>query len=623
MLGWVAEGEIDTKGKVASMRLRQVRIVVVLLFAGAGAGAAGARAQEPEPARYLVRVEEPGSRLYHVEAELPATGDTTYLSLPSWTPGHYEVENYARYVRHFGAWDGERRLRWDKADKDTWRVVSTGAARVRVGFDYPADSVDLSHSLLRDDFGFLNGTNLFVYPETGYDFSAEVRFELPEGWKVATELEETDRPGTYAAADYHELVDNPTFLGHFAIDSVMADGRWIRLAVYPASYMREPAREMALDASKRIAETIHGMFGGPPYDRYTTFVYLDDEGYPFLAGLEHADSHLEIMPAIMFQEPRLTFRSYLYGLLAHEFYHSWNVKRIRPAGLWPYAYDREQFSPLLWMSEGITDYYGNVVLVRAGLWIEELFWSVVNDAIASVEAEPAPKAVEDASLDTWIEPLFGDRYIYYDKGGLLGLLLDVKIRDATGNRYSLDDVMRRLYREHYEADRGFTTDDFMAYVGEYIGQDAAGEFYRDYIDGREPLPYRETLALAGMRYEADTIVEPLFGVEVAPSRDDRMIVRYVAPQSEADRSGIQAGDQLVRVGDVEVSDRDWGAEFKRVYAGRIGDPLTVAYVSGGREIESSVTVQASTRYTQRLVPEQAPSEKQAEIRRGIVRGVTR
>jgi predicted metalloprotease with PDZ domain len=559
------------------------------------------QAPAQEPVRYTVRVDDPSPRLYHVQVEAPAQGDTTYLSLPAWTPGHYKIENYARYVHNFKASDGQRPLRWDKLDKDTWRIESRGAATVRASFDYPADTVGLSFSLLRDDFGYFNGTNLFLYPETGvgYDFPAEVKLELPEGWKVATELEETADPFVFRATDYHQLVDNPTFIGHYAIDSVQVNGVWTRLAVYPAPYLRNPAREMALDALRRIAATIHGMFGGePPYDRYTTFVYLDDGGFMFLAGLEHAESQLDVMPAMIFEQPRFSFRPYLFALLAHEYFHAWNVKRLRPAGLWPYEYDREQPTPLLWVAEGITDYYANVVLVRSELWTPDLFWLRIRETIQSVETEPAHVAVEDASLEAWIEPTFIDPYIYYDKGGLLGLLLDIKIRHATGNASSLDDVMTRLYRERYSKGSGFTTADFLAFVGEYVGADAAREFYERYVDGRQPLPYRETLALAGMQFDQDTIVEPFFGAD----------------------AGVLPGDELLAVGTIDVLNERWGLDFVREYAGSEGATLEVLIRRAGKDVVGETTVRTRTRYDFRLQPVGQPSEDQHAIRKGIESG---
>ncbi len=594
------------------MGIRRAGLLAAAIAVGATTALAG------EPVRYVVRVDDPSSRLYRVEVELPATGDTTLVSLPAWTPGHYKLENYARYVRNFEATSGDRPLRWDKLDQDTWRIVSTGAERVRVRFDYLAQTLELSHSFLKDDFGFLNGTNLFLFPETGYDFVAEVRFELPDGWKVATELEESEEPGVYRAPDYHELVDNPTFIGHFAIDSVQVDGRWSRLAVYPAAHFRDPARGKALEALGKIAGTAHDLFGEPPYDRYTTFVYLAEENYMFVAGLEHANSQFDILPAIIFDQPQFTYRDLVYPLLAHEYYHAWNVKRIRPADLWPYGYEGEQPTELLWVAEGITDYYGNVILVRAGLWGEREFWKTTRELIAAVEAEPVHEAVEDASLNTWIEPTFVDQYYYYDKGALLGLLLDIRIRHATGNKHSLDDVMARLYREHFLQGRGFTTDDFIGYVGEYIGDEKARDFYRDYVDGRVPLPYQETLALAGMKFEADTIHEPYFGVQLTMGRKNGMLVRQVAPGSPAARAGIRTGDELNWIGEVEVEGGDWDDDFQAFYGGLIGEEITVIYRRGGEEVKRKVKVGERTRYEHRLGPLAGASGSQLALRRGIL-----
>jgi predicted metalloprotease with PDZ domain len=573
---------------------------------------------------YLVRVEDPASKLYHVEALLSATEDTLLVSLPAWTPGHYELENYARNVRHFVvSAGGGNALRWDKVDPDTWRIISLDAEQVRIAFDFLADSVSLSGSLLTSDFGYFNGTNFFVYPEGIHDFSARVRFELPEGWRVATELADGDEHGVYVANDYHELVDNPTFIGHFGIDSVMVDSRWIRMAVYPESYFergRSRAREMAMAALAEIASASHDLFGEPPYDRYTVFVYLEEGQITYAGGLEHANSHLDVMPAAIFEHPVYTFRQFFYRLLSHEYYHAWNVKRIRPAALWPYEYDRQQYTPLLWVSEGITDYYAHLILTRSGLWGENEFLLAVREWIISVEGQPVQEAVEDASLNTWIDPTFVDRYLYYDKGALLGLLLDIMIRAATEDRRSLDDVMRTLYREHYLRGDGFTTDDFLSHLGEHIGEETAAAFFRDYIDGRKPLPYKETLALAALEFRVDTIVEPFFGVQVARGRDGRSVVRQVVPGSAAAQAGLRLRDHLKWVGTVKVDDENWGDAFKRTYADSASQSLTVVFERDDREIARQVTVRTKTRYEYSLSADAEAGSALRERRRRMLEG---
>jgi len=572
---------------------------------------------------YLVRVEDASARLYHVETVLPASGAATLVSLPSWTPGAYHIDNYARYVRDFSAstTDGTP-LRWDKVDKDTWRIHHGSARRVRVSFNFFADEATLVGSLLRPDFGFFNGTNLFVYPEKRYDHPARVRFELPDGWRIATELIESGEPGVYLASDYHELVDNPTFLGHFAIDSVMADGVWTRLAVYPADAIDEAGRRQMIEALGEIADYTHDLFGEPPYQRYTTLLYLYEGEPTGGGGLEHANSHFDIGPADFLQSEQ-AIAQWTYGLFSHEYYHAWNVKRIRPAEMWPYDYEGEQYTPLLWVSEGFTSYYGPLILARTGLTSEVGFWNTMQGNVSSVEGQPYQESVEDVSLSTWISPIpIGGGY-YYSKGSLIGLLLDIKIRDATDNRHSLDDVMRRLWHDHYERGRGFTTDDFRRYVGEHIGHDEMGRFYRDHIDGRVALPYGEVLALAGMSFGVDTIIEPLLGVYSDYSQEGRVLVNATVPGSSAVEAGLQAGDELLRVGHVAVADEGWAPRFREIYADSTGVPFTIEFLRDGERMTGTAHIATQTRLEYRIRPLANASERQLEIRRGIVEGVTR
>jgi predicted metalloprotease with PDZ domain len=582
--------------------------------------AAAGRAQEPVD--YLIRIEDPASRLYHVETVLPATGAATLVSLPAWTPGAYHIENYARYVRDFRASAGDGSpLRWEKVDKDTWRIHCSGARRVRVNFNFLADSMSLTGSVLRSDFGFFNGTNLFVYPETGYDSAARVRFELPDGWRVATELGESDEPNVYLARDYHELVDNPTFVGNFAIDSIMADGVWTRLAVYPADAVPESGRRMMLEALGKIADYAHDLFGKPPYDRYTTLLYLYEGEPRYGGGLEHANSHFDIGAATLMQNPEAIPR-FGYGLFAHEYYHAWNVKRIRPAAMSPYDYEQEQYTPLLWVSEGFTSYYGPLILVRTGLTDEAGFWASMQANISDVEGQPYQESVEDVSLSTWIRPIPISGGYYYTKGSLIGLLLDIKIRNASDNRASLDDVMYQLYHEHYERGRGFTTQDLLRYVGEYIGHEEMERFYRDHIDGRLPLPYRDVLALAGMSVEVDTIIEPLLGI-YPDYQEGRLLIGDMVPGSSAVAAGLQAGDEVLRVGHVEVTGEDWAPRFREVYADSTGVPFTVEFLRNGERMTGDATIRTRTRIEYRIEPQAAAGASELAIRRGLIEGLTR
>lgn len=582
--------------------------------------------------RYTVSVPDPSQPFYRVSAEFGAPGDTLLVSLPAWTPGHYKIEDYARYVRAFDARDAAgRALRWDKMDKDTWRILAGGAPTVRATLELWADTVSLSHSLLKSDFGFFNGTNLFLFREGEYDAPAEVRFALPEGWRIVTPLRESaPGSGVYRAADYHELVDSPTFLGQFATDSVAVDGAWIVTAVYPFSAFQGRARRDFLNAVQKIAPAANRVFGGPPgppgppYERYTLLLYLETEPIAFGGGLEHANAQLDILPLPAFADSAGELGPFVLPLIAHEYVHLWNVKRIRPAELWPYDYRAEQFTPLLWVSEGITDYYAKLALVRSGLWDADHFWEAVRADLEEVEDAETIEAVEDASLNTWIDPISLSNSYYYSKGSLLGLLLDIRVRDATGNRASLDDVMRRLYDEFYRRGTGFHTTDLIAILSSHLGADETRAFYDAYIDGRAPLPYAETFALAGVRYARETVVEPFLGIAAVPASEGGVgpgleVVRVV-PGSAAEEAGLQEGDRLLRVGEVPVGDLFWGERFRAAYRDRAGERVTIEYVRAGEPRRAQATVQTRTRHEHALSPLDEIPEKARRIREGILKG---
>src|SRR5207302_2160951 len=269
---------------------------------------------------------------FHVSAEFPTGGkDTLLVSLPAWSPGNYEIQNYARYVHGFGAKNaGGQALYWDRADKDTWRVATGRSDRVTVEFDYSSDTIDLSIARASQDFAQFLGTNLFLFEEGQWARPAEVRFRLPAGWQVTTALKGPTN-GVYRAADYHELADAMTFVVRYSIDSLQTDGKWIRIAVWPASdYTPAVARNLRTGVAK-MAPVQNRIMGEAPYDVYTVFFNVIYAPIDFGGGLEHSSSQYDIMPAPAFADPSGNLGDFMYPLLSHEFFHLWNVKRIRPA----------------------------------------------------------------------------------------------------------------------------------------------------------------------------------------------------------------------------------------------------------------------------------------------------
>jgi len=563
------------------------------------------------------------ARQFHVSAEFPAAGkDTLFVSLPAWSPGSYEIQNYARYVFGFTAKNSAGQpLRWDRGDKDTWRVVTGNTDRITVEFNYLADTIDLSIARAVQDFAQFLGTNLFLFEEGQLGRAAEVRFRVPAGWQVTSALKGPVN-GVYRAADYHELADAMTFLGRYSLDSLQADGKWIRIAVWPATdYTPAVARNLRNGVAK-MAPVQNRIMGEAPYDVYTVFFNVIHEPVGFGGGLEHSFSQYDIMPAQAFADPSGTLGDFMYPLMSHEFFHLWNVKRLRPAELWPYDYRAEQYTPLLWWSEGVTDYYADLTNLRAGLWSVDQFIANTRSNIDQVEQTPEPWSAEDGSTATWIHEVYiNSSQLYYPKGSLLGFLLDISIRDATDNAHNLDEVIRGLYTRYYRQNKGFTTADLLREL-RTAGMPDLDTFYRRYVDGRDSLPYETVFAKAGLVFSRQVVTVPFVGVSSGATPSGELLVQSVTPGSSAEAAGVEPGDVLISVGDLKVTaDQDWGAAYRTRYRGRAGQPVTITVRRAGREVTLNTTVRERTNSRVTLARAPNPTAKQARIWQGIATGL--
>jgi len=580
---------------------------------------ASARAQT---IRYEVSVTA-AARQFHVAAEFPAAGkDTLLVSLPAWSPGSYEIQNYARYVFGFGAKNASgQALRWDRGDKDTWRIVTGGADRVTVEFNFAADTIDLSIARSVETFAQFLGTNLFLFEEGQLARPAEVRFRVPTGWQITTALKGPVN-GVYRAADYHELADAMTFLGRYSLDSLQADGKWIRLAIWPAGdYTPAVARNIRNGIAK-MAPVQNKIMGEAPYDVYTVFFNVIHEPIEFGGGLEHSSSQFDIMPALAFADPSGKLGDFMYPLLSHEFFHLWNVKRIRPLEMWPYDYHAEQYTPLLWWSEGVTDYYADITNLRSGLWTADQFLDNARSNIDQVEQIPEPWSAEDGSEATWIHEVHvNSSQLYYPKGSLLGFLLDISIRDATDNAHTLDEVIRGLYSRYYRQNKGFTTGDLLREL-RAAGMPEIDSFYSRYIDGRDSLPYEQVFAKAGIVFTRQVVTVPFVGVSSGATPAGELVVQQITPGSSADEAGVEPGDVLVSIGDVKVSsDQDWGNTFRTRYRGKTGQPLVITVRRGGRDLALSSTVRERMNSRISLARAPNPTAKQTKIWQGMATGL--
>jgi predicted metalloprotease with PDZ domain len=517
-----------------TQRAGRIAGAILLLLA-----ARAASAQE-ETLSFQVDVTRPETRRVRVQLELRADGPFQ-VSLPAWAPGAYRIVNYAQHVKDLGARDaGGRALAVEAADAQTWNIPAS-PGRVSLSYEVVADPLRFDR-----DHCFLAGPDTFLYVVGGKERPCSVRFTLPEDWKVGTGLDRL--PGdAYGAADYDTFIDCPIELGRFQLAFFEEDGARYELVVHS----RGPVNLAALtEMCRKIVKEQNRLFGGPPFKRYV-FLYHFRDGSGG-RGLEHLNSTDIVMPYPAVRLDPLINAS----ITSHEYFHLWNVKRIRPAVLGPFDYTRPVRTKALWFCEGVTSYYGDRSLVRAGLWTEAQYFAHLAGQIETLQNNPDRKvtSVEKASWDVW-DRTDWPRVDYYNKGELLGLLIDLRIRTSTSGARSLDDVMRLLLSRWVTGPAargkgpigvGFPEDEIRHAVEEVAGGDW-GPFFRDHVGSTRELPYEEILGAAGLAPKIEVGQHPDLGLILRGTQ-----VAHIAPGSAAERAGFKAGDRLAFLEDEPV-----------------------------------------------------------------------
>ncbi len=456
-----------------------------------GGGAAGALTSRPM--RYRVSMPEPHGHLFHVELAVEHPGDTLVLAMPVWTPGSYLVREFARHVEGLAVEDdGGRPLRVERLDKRRYRVAASGTALARVRYRVFAHELTVRTCHLDGTHGFFNGAALLLYAE-GREREAHVlEVAPPPGWKVATALPPAaggrdpfaeigaggDSSGgwVFTARDYDELVDSPVEVGTHQLVRFEVLGKPHAIALWGRGTVDLP--RLASEA-RRIVEHFGALMGGLPYARYLFIVHLDSAGR---GGLEHAASTVLLVKRTGFF-PRDAYDETL-ALFAHELFHVWNVKGLRPAALLPYDYGQEQYTRLLWWFEGVTSYYDELALVRTKLSEPKRYLKHLGEELTALGRLPgaAKMSLEEASLTAWVKYYRPDEnspnsaVSYYQKGELVALALDLLLRRAGG---SLDALVRTLHAQHARA--GLPEGGVEAAVAESVGRDAARAFFDRHV----------------------------------------------------------------------------------------------------------------------------------------------
>lgn len=500
---------------------------------------------------YTVTLSDTASQQFHVTTNIKNINQPRLdLSLPTWTPGWYTVENYLKNVLRFRITDANGKiLPHTMSKKQTWNVDTRGIKEIKIDYDYRATVLALNQAKITDTYAFFTGIELFLQPEGHRDEPSTVHFTLPAGWKIITALKDTNDPMTFTAANYDVLVDAPVEMGNFDVTKFEVEGKPHYLVANPAGTFSSEKAQKFTGMLAKVAEADSKMFGGLPYEKYVYFYFFAPPESNASGALEHLNSFVSFAPSGDVATPEM-----LIGTAAHEFFHLWNVKRIRPAEMWPYDYSRENETPLLWVSEGFTNYYGVRARYRAGLMNEKDFLASVAGAATGVENTEAREYISPAesSVSTWVgyDSPTAFSISYYTQGQNLGALLDLSIRNDTDGRSSLDDVMRTLFSDFYKRGKGFTTEDMISIINRLTKKDYH-DFYRRYVFGTEVPDYDKILGYAGYKLDKTTRQSPVFGFG-ARNRNGGLTVLAVEPGSPAAAAGIKVGDVITKINGEDV-----------------------------------------------------------------------
>ena len=521
---------------------------------------------------YHISMPEPHTHYYEVEMMVSHNSDKTVrLKMPVWTPGSYLVREFARHIPRVRAFAGTQQLKVNKINKNTWEVNAGYYKKFTVMYRIYAYEQSVRTSYLSDSRGYFNGTSIFLYVDDRKYEPGEIKVTPFRGWrKISTGLPKVKgKRNTFSFPDYDVLVDSPFLIGNHDVLTFKVKGISHEIALYGQGNVD---KDRLKDDFKKIVQATVDIFENLPYDRYVFFILmLDGLG----GGLEHLNSTTIQADRWIFSNDNRYER--FLSTVAHEYFHTWNVKRIRPVALGPFDYEKENYTDDLWISEGITSYYDNLLLLRAGIVDVEGYFKLVGRDIRSVETAPGRliQSAVESSFDTWIknyrrnEESHNVMISYYSKGAVTGLMLDLAINASTDGRKSLDHVFQELNRQ-YENDSstGFSSKEFRTICENVAGQ-TLDDVWR-YADTTDEVDYNSGLETVGCilerKYgEGVTDSTSFYGFEVRGERNP--IVSRVFAGTPAYTGGLNVNDEIVAVNGTRVATKTLTDRLKDISIG--------------------------------------------------------
>ncbi len=596
------------------MQRSQRFLIFVLLVAALGIVIPRtAQAAPPTRVAYTVAVADIPNKTYRVTVRAEGVTDPTVrFAIPAWTPGWYVLRDYYRNISNVtAAGTGQASLLVRPIDQRTWQVTTGGARSVTLSYNLKATDRNFGffEPYLDARNGFVPGPSSLMYVVDGTRAPCSITYRVPEGWKIASANTPTDRPSTFTAPDYDTLADQPADLGRFARYERTVSGVPVSVVLVGAEGQEH---KPFTDKVFRISEAGVKLLGKPPFPRYIYhFRFGQQDG---AIGLEHLNSTVISLP------PSALRSSGYLSLIAHEFVHAWNVKRIRPEALGPFDYARAVRVKDLWWAEGVTEYYAPRVMVAAGLFNRSAWYGYFNENLYELQNNPARRKVtlEEASLKVWegdeSQGLGG--LSYYNKGMIVGLLLDIEMRARTENRIGLDEMMAYLLRESERTGKGFAPGGLEAAASKLTETDMKPFFDRA-LRSTEELPLAETLAKAGLVLRESVTATPALGIRWNMDNPrDGFRIESVEADSAAEEAGLEAGDVVTAIAGVRVA-----ALRGSILGGkRPGDRVALTIRRGGNSAPATIQMRVGRREERsyRLGPTANATTLQQAIRAAVM-----
>jgi predicted metalloprotease with PDZ domain len=509
---------------------------------------------------YRLGMSKPWTHLLEVELTIkgvPSSLAALDFLMPVWRTGRYVVFDFAGGVQEFSATDGSGApIRWSKTDKSTWRAEKGRATGVTIRYKVYANEFEQRTRGLNDEHAFVDGCAVFMFLEKYRSLPLTVTVEPYQDWHVTTGLESVaGERFKFKAKSLDELMDCPMEIGNQKDFQFDVEGKKHVLSIFGAGNY-DPDRMMA-DIS-RIVRLNKEFWGDLPYERYVFFFHLGLQGG---GGTEHVNSAVMQTGPYGFKNPA-SYHGFL-GLVSHEYFHTWNVKQLRPKGIAPYDYTKENYVHELWVAEGTTSYYGRLLLLRGGFSQPQFIYDWLANVVQGERQRPGNRiqSLSESSFDAWVkywkehQQGFNSESNYYGKGSDVSLILDLEIRQHSNNKYSLDDVMRTLYRRFPLGGSGYTVDDIRTIAEKLAGTDLK-KFFEDYVTGTVPIDWERYLGYAGLSLQAKDSDRRISLGMMTAEQENRTRVMSVTAGSPAYDAGVDVGDEVVALNGLRIRTSD-------------------------------------------------------------------